>query len=111
MALKRHYREDEKRFLSALFRFSALMELISKNALGAWMRSSIRREGASRIHPAVLDVASRMRLSKNGRFALNKFLESVEETAHAHYGNLPEWPLDQMGLGPKGASAQSEQGQ
>lgn len=95
IALKQHYREDEERFLSALFRFRALMELITKDALGPWMRSSIRREGSSRIHPAVLDVASQMRLSRNGKFPVNKFLEAVKDTARAHYADLPEWPLDQ----------------
>lgn len=94
MALKRRFPDDEIRFMSALFRFRALMDLITKNALGSWTRSSIRREGSSRIHPAVLDVASRMKPSRNGKFAVNKFLGAVEETARAEYGNLPEWPLD-----------------
>lgn len=98
IALKQHYSEDETRFLSALFRFRALMDLITNNALGPWIRSSIRREGSNRIHPAVLDVASHLRLSRNGKFPVNKFLESVEETAKAHYADLPEWPLDQPNM-------------
>ena len=95
IALKRHFGDDETSFLSALFRFRALMELVTKDALGRWMRSSIRREGSTRLHPAVLDVASHMRLSKNGKFPVNKFLETVEETARARYPDLPEWPLDE----------------
>lgn len=104
IALKRHFGNDDTRFVSALFRFHALMELVTNNALGRWMRSSIRHEGSTRLHPAVLDVASHMRLSKNGRFPVNKFLEAVEETAKAHYPDLPEWPLDAPDRDPVGHS-------
>lgn len=93
-ALKRRYGEDQAGFESALYRFRALMELISKDALGPWARSSIRRQGALRLHPAVLDVASSMRLSKNGSFAVKKFLRQVETTARARYADLAEWPLE-----------------
>ncbi len=93
LAIKRRYETDETRFLSALFRFRALMDLISGDALGRWLRSSIRREGANRVHPAVLDVASSMRVSKNGKFAVRKFLRVVEETARSRYTDLSEWPL------------------
>lgn len=93
-ALKRRYGDDQAGFESALYRFRALMELISKGALGPWARSSIRHQGALRLHPAVLDVASSMRLSKNGSFAVTKFLKQVEATARSHYADLAEWPLD-----------------
>ena len=94
LVIKRRYETDETRFLSALFRFRALMDLISRKALGRWVRSSIRREGANRVHPAVLDVASSMRVSRNGKFAVRNFLSTVEKTARSHYADLPEWPLD-----------------
>jgi hypothetical protein len=93
LAIKRRCGTDEARFLSALFRFRALMDLISGGALGRWVRSSIRREGANRIHPAVLDVASSMRVSKNGKFAVQKFLRAVEQTARSRYADLSEWPV------------------
>ncbi|MDH3413176.1 MAG: hypothetical protein OEM98_11875 [Gammaproteobacteria bacterium] len=95
MALKRRYGEDRGGFASAFYRFRALMELISKDALGAWARSSIRRQGALRIHPAVLDVASDMRLSKNGKFAMKKFLAEVEIVARERYPALAEWQLEE----------------
>ncbi len=95
MALKRRYAEDRAVFASAFYRFRALMELISRDALGAWARSSIKRQGALRIHPAVLDVASDMRLSKNGKFASRKFLDAVEALARERYPDLPEWRLEQ----------------
>lgn len=94
-ALKRRYAEDRTLFASTFYRFRALMELISRDALGAWARSSIRRQGALRIHPAVLDVASDMRLSRNGKFASRKFLDAVETLARERYPDLPEWRLDE----------------
>ncbi len=94
VALKRRYGEDRAVFASAFYRFRALIELVSSGALGAWARSSIRREGALRIHPAVLDVASDMRLSKNGKFASRKFLDAVKELARKRYPDLPEWRME-----------------
>lgn len=95
MALKRRYGKDRAVFASAFYRFRALMELISKDLLGVWARSSIRRQGALRIHPAVLDVASDMRLSKNGKFASRKFLDAVESVARERYPDLSEWRLEE----------------
>lgn len=93
VALKRRYKDDRIVFASAFYRFRALMELISKDALGEWARPSIRRQGALRIHPAVLDVASEMRLSKNGKFASRKFLDAVKALARERYPHLSEWRL------------------
>lgn len=95
MALKRRYGEDRALFASAFYRFRALMELVSSDDLGAWARASIRRKGALRIHPAVLDVASDMRLSKNGKFASRKFLDAVKQLAHERYRDLPEWRMEE----------------
>lgn len=94
-ALKRRYGEDRAVFASAFYRFRALMELVSRDALGVWARSSIRRQGALRLHPAVLDVASGMRLSKNGKFASRKFLGAVKTVAQERYPDLLEWRLDE----------------
>lgn len=95
MALKRRYGEDRIQFASAFYRFRALMDLISRDVLGVWARSSIKRAGALRIHPAVLDVASEMRLSKNGKFASRKFVEAVKTLARERYPDLPEWRLEE----------------
>ena len=82
-ALRRHYRDDDHAFASALMRFRALMSLLGRGALQQWVHCHPR--GRIAIHPAALDVASQMRLSKNGRFAPRKFLNAVAETAHRHY--------------------------
>ncbi len=95
IALKRRYADDREGFASAFYRFRALMDLISKDALGVWARSSIRRQGALRIHPAVLDVASEMRLSKNGKFAARKFIDAVEDLARERYPELAEWRMEE----------------
>ena len=45
------------------------------------------------ILPAVLDVASRLRLASNGKFPVRKFIEQVTETATRNYADLDQWPL------------------
>jgi hypothetical protein len=88
-ALKRHFAGDEAAFRGALPRFRALMDLFSRGVLEPWSR--VRDEGRTALHPAVIDVASRMRLSANGRFAPRKFLDEVELTARETYPQLEGW--------------------
>ena len=88
-ALKRHFAQDKKAFASALPRFRALMDLYSRGLLAQWARDAVG--GRSALHPAVIDVASRMRLSRNGRFAPRKFLDAVARTAEQAYPELADW--------------------
>lgn len=88
-ALRRHFAGDDRRFASALMRFRAFMSLLSRGALGDWVR--VGDGGRTAIHPAVLDVASAHRLSGNGRFPPRKFLAAVAEVAETHYRDLPDW--------------------
>ena len=92
-ALKRHFVGQKVKFESADCRFRALMDLYTRNILADWVRggASTRTE----IHPAVLDVASRLRLASNGKFPVRKFLEEVTETATMNYADLAEWPLNE----------------
>jgi len=92
-ALKRHFGADTKKYQSAILRFRAVMELYRKGDLGRWVRRSGEGGDRTEIHPAVLDVASRMRLARNGRFPVRKFLADVAETAARNYADLREWPL------------------
>ncbi len=88
-ALKRHFAGDPAAFESALRRFRALMHLFSRGALGPYARS---RDGErTALHPAVIDVASQMRLSDNGRFAPRKFLAAVARQARERYPDLRGW--------------------
>ena len=92
-ALKQHFGDRSEDFVSANYRFHALMDLYTRDLLRDWVRrpegSSARRE----IHPAVLDTASRLRLAGNGKFPVRKFLEEVAQTARQHYADLDQWPL------------------
>lgn len=88
-ALKRHFGDDDATFRSAWARFQALMDLFSRGTLEDWARPG---EGSrSALHPAVIDVASHMRLSANGRFAPRKFLDTVAATARERYPHLTDW--------------------
>ena len=70
------------------------MDLYTRDALADWIRSSGDATERTEIHPAVLDVASRMRLASNGKLSVRKFLEEVAATARRDYADLEEWPLD-----------------
>ena len=93
-ALKRHFADQMDKFESADFRFRALMDLYTRDVLADWVRSSGHASKRTEIHPAVLDVASRLRLASNGKFPVRRFLEKVTETATTDYADLEEWPLD-----------------
>ncbi|MDX1432991.1 MAG: hypothetical protein R3286_11130 [Gammaproteobacteria bacterium] len=92
-ALADHFGVDSDKHESATLRFRALMDLYSRKALGPWVRET-SRAGGTDIHPAVLDVASRMRLGRSGRFPARKFLDEVAKVARERYADLAEWPLD-----------------
>ena len=92
-ALKKHFADQKDKFESADVRFRALMDLYTRDVLADWVRSSDSASTRTEIHPAVLDVASRLRLASNGRFPVRKFLEKVTESARTNYADLQEWPL------------------
>ena len=89
-ALERHFADQTDKFTSADFRFRALMDLYTRDALTDWVRGGSGSSSRTEIHPAVLDVASRARLASNGKFPVRKFLEEVAETARTHYADLLE---------------------
>jgi hypothetical protein len=92
-ALKRHFADQKGKFESANVRFQAVMDLYLRNALVDWIRSGGEGSRRIEIHPAVLDVASRSRLAKNGKLPARKFLEKVSMTARENYSDLKEWPM------------------
>lgn len=91
-ALREHFGDDGARFESAMARFAALMALFSDHKLQQWVRASPENPLSSDIHPAVIDVAARMKPSRNGKFPVRKFLREVEQTARRRYAGLEEWP-------------------
>jgi len=92
-ALKRHFANRTDTFVSANFRFQALMDLYTRDVLVDWVRSGSSGSVRTEIHPAVLDVASRLRLASNGKFPVRKFLDDVTQTARNNYADLDQWPL------------------
>jgi hypothetical protein len=92
-ALKRYFADRTDTFVSADFRFRALMDLYTRDVLVDWVRSGSGGSVRTEIHPAVLDVASRLRLASNGKFPVRKFLEDVTQTARSNYADLDQWPL------------------
>lgn len=88
-ALRKHFSEDDRAFSSALMRFRAFMNLLNRGALDDWIQ---RRDGERMaIHPAALDVASQLKMSKNGRFPPRKFQQAVAEVIRVHYPHLKGW--------------------
>ena len=96
-ALKRHFSNEPDKFDSADYRFRAVMDLYTRDVLADWVRNSGNQSARMEIHPAVLDVASRLRLASNGKFPVRKFLQQVSDAASKHYADLQEWPLDTTG--------------
>jgi hypothetical protein len=93
VALKRYFADRTDECVSAEYRFRALMDLYTRDVLADWMRSGGGASARTEIHPAVLDVASRLRLASNGKFPVRKFLQQVTETATSNYADLEQWPL------------------
>jgi len=92
-ALELHFAGDVDKLESANQRFRAAMDLFTRDVLSDWTRSSGGEAPRVEIHPAVLDVASRMRLASNGKFPVRKFLADVSQTARSNYADLQDWPL------------------
>lgn len=92
-ALKRYFADRTNEFVSADYRFHALMDLYTRDVLIDWIRSPSDASPRTEIHPAVLDTASRLRLASNGKFPVRKFLQEVARTARSHYADLEQWPL------------------
>lgn len=92
-ALERRFSGDDEKIESADSRFRAVMDLFTRDVLVDWTRGSGGAAPRMEIHPAVLDVASRMRLAGNGKFPVRKFLDDVSRTARSNYADLEDWPL------------------
>jgi hypothetical protein len=92
-ALKRYFADRNDDFVSADYRFRALMDMYTRDVLVDWVRRPSDASPRTEIHPAVLDTASRLRLASNGKFPVRKFLQEVAETARRNYSDLEQWPL------------------
>jgi hypothetical protein len=68
---------DAWKFSSFVWRFWALMELIGANRLGGFTQQVADAPEARHMHPAVIDVARRLTLTKQGHFRAHEFLRSL----------------------------------
>lgn len=90
-ALELHFADQPDKLESAHLRFRAVMDLFTRDIIADWTRGGAAER--MEIHPAVLDVASRLRLASNGKFPVRKFLADVSHTARSNYADLEDWPL------------------
>ena len=56
------------------------MELIQSNKLGEWVFDDPEEVGVKKIHPAVFDVARRMKMNKEGKFNISDFVKLAEKS-------------------------------
>ena len=81
---------DPQRYRDASRRFLALMQMHAKQALGPLACAGAG--GASTLlHPALLDIAAQMPLTRNGRFPPRRFMEAALARASDDYATL-QWP-------------------
>ncbi len=83
-----HYEGGGVQYHSFMCRFFAFMDLVSSGALDAWMPESTESPGAREIHPAVIDVAARIPLTRKGKFP-KRFVKEVKRLARREYSDKP----------------------
>lgn len=87
VAVREALAEQPELFDAVMNRFTALMDLFNNQRLGDWVRNNPRNPESQDIHPAVIHAASQFKLKANGRFPIERFLQSVVELAEQY----PAW--------------------
>ena len=87
VAVREALKEQPELFDAVMNRFTALMDLFNNQRLGEWVRTNPRNPKSQDIHPAVIHVASQFKLKANGRFPIERFMQSVVELAEQY----PAW--------------------
>lgn len=85
-----HYKDEVLQGLSAMTRVDEIMELARAGALGQWVRPNSDTLD-SLIHPAVIEAAATIRLTKALRFPLPEFLREVRRIASEKYPEGDAW--------------------
>lgn len=75
-AAQGHFGDDSTHVKSFLYRFWALMDLVSKGQLAPWVSDDSQQQ---QLHPALLLAAAEVRMTKKGRFPAKRFVQHVEE--------------------------------
>ncbi|MCA8967083.1 MAG: hypothetical protein KDC48_19540 [Planctomycetes bacterium] len=81
---------DDAVYRAASRRFLALMQLHATGALAPLTHTG-DRGATSFLHPAVLDTAAELSLTRNGRFPPRRFLDAALARARDQYADLA-WP-------------------
>ena len=85
IALKEHFGQEYEKFESAMWRFMAFIDLVRNDALVKWIRDSATDPQAKEVHPAFIEVCGQMRLTRQGKFSKNRFLQALERIAKEKY--------------------------
>ena len=80
---------DEAEYRAASRRFLALMRLLEGDDVAGLAHAP--GGGSTLLHPALLDTAARMPLTRNGSFPPRRFREAAEAAARDDYAAL-SWP-------------------
>ncbi len=87
VAVRDALKDQPEIFDAVMNRFTALMDLFNNQRLEEWVRINPRNPKSQDIHPAVIHAASQFKLKANGRFPIERFLESVTQLAQQY----PAW--------------------
>ena len=72
--------DDPGKFVSFSYRFFALMDMIRNEALSRWVRRDETESRWKEVHPALIDVARRIKMNKKGKFSVRAFRRAVERS-------------------------------
>ena len=78
---KEFFGQDSEKVESAIWRFFGLTSLLRDRKLDKWLKPNPGDSNSSLVHDAVIGAAATVRLTKDGKFPLQKFLQQVEALA------------------------------
>ena len=84
-----YFSAQVKAFQNFLLRFRALTELIDTNALLDWAREVPEKSGTE-IHTAVIYACAEVRLTEDGQFPVEEFLQKTQQIIDEEFYDL-EW--------------------
>lgn len=85
-AAEAHFGGDGERAKSFLYRFWALMDMVTKGQLTPWVTTENETQ---RLHPVLLLAAAEARMTKKGRFPAKRFVQYVEEVIRTESDATP----------------------
>ncbi|MFT5391057.1 MAG: hypothetical protein ACI8PT_001248 [Gammaproteobacteria bacterium] len=77
LALREHFGQGYPYYRPLLYRFWGLYDLVHRGRLANWVQS--REDGTLGLHPALLLAASEVKLTKKGKFPVDRFCAQVTQ--------------------------------